>query len=202
MTAMKAGALALVVVLWGSLAQAGTDLAGRVVRVLDGDTVVLLDRGMAQHKIRLAGIDAPETGQEFGTRAKQHLDLVGGNEITVAWQKRDKYGRIVGKLVYDGIDVNLAMVRSGFAWWYRTYAGEQSSVDRLQYAAAQERAQTEKIGLWTDKAPLAPWEWRHQPAPTPVAADCSCGTGAVCIGPKGGRYCVREGGGRRYYPKG
>ena len=203
MAAVKAGALALVVFLWGSLAHAAVDLAGRVVRVVDGDTVVLLDGDKAQHKIRLAGIDAPETGQEFGTKAKQHLlDLVGGDEITVAWQKRDKYGRIVGKLVHDGTDVNLAMVRSGFAWWYRKYAGEQSPLDQVHYEAAQERAKTERVGLWADKAPLAPWDWRPMSKSTPVAAECLCGTGPVCVGPKGGRYCVREGGGKRYYPRG
>lgn len=203
MTATKAGALALVVFLWGSQADAAASLAGRVVRVVDGDTVVLLDGDKVQHKIRLAGIDAPETGQEFGTKAKQHLlDLVGGDEVTVAWQKRDKYGRIVGKLVHDGTDVNLAMVRSGFAWWYRKYSSEQSPVDRAHYAAAEEKARTARVGLWADKAPFAPWEWRPMSKSTQVAAACPCGTGAVCVGPKGGRYCVREGGAKRYYPQG
>jgi len=203
MVSTKVGVIALMVLLWGSLAQAAVDLAGRVVRVMDGDTVVLLGSDKAEQKIRLAGIDAPETGQEFGTKAKQHLlALVGGDPVTVAWQKRDKYGRIVGKLVRDGTDVNLAMVRAGFAWWYQKYANEQAPVDRALYAAAEGKAKAERTGLWADKAPLAPWDWRHPSSETKTIAECPCGTGAVCVGPKGGHYCVREGGGKRYLSRG
>jgi endonuclease YncB( thermonuclease family) len=203
MVPTKVGAIALAVLLWGSLAQGAVDLAGRVVRVTDGDTVVLLDSDKAEHKIRLAGIDAPETGQEFGTKAKQHLlALVGGDPVTVAWQKRDRYGRIVGKLVRDGTDVNLAMVRAGFAWWYQQYANEQAPVDRVLYAAAEGKAKAERLGLWADKAPLAPWDWRHPSAESRTTLECPCGTGAVCVGPKGGRYCVREGGSKRYLSRG
>jgi micrococcal nuclease len=192
-----------VVLLWGPLANAAVDLTGRVVRVVDGDTVILLDGEKTQHRIRLAGIDAPESGQEFGTRAKQHLlALVGGDQVTVAWHKRDKYGRIVGKLIRDGADLNLAMVRAGFAWWYRKYAQEQVPMDQARYEQAEVKAKAENVGLWTDKAPLAPWDWRRRPAMTEGQRECQCGTGAVCVGPKGGRFCVQEAGGKRYYPRG
>jgi len=136
-------------------------LTGKVVRVVDGDTLYVLDADKTQHKIRLSGIDAPEQGQPFGTKAKESLlDLVAGKVVEVDWQKRDRYKRIVGKVIHDGRDVNLAMVRSGLAWWYRKYADEQSRADRQIYEAAEDRARAERQGLWADPAPVPPWEWR------------------------------------------
>ena len=89
-------------------------LSGRVVRVVDGDTLVLHVSGHDQERIRLAGIDCPERGQAFGTKAKDALSrLAGGKEVTVEWEKRDRYGRIVGKVVYGGTDVDLALLREG-----------------------------------------------------------------------------------------
>jgi endonuclease YncB( thermonuclease family) len=86
--------------------------------VVDGDTLVLLISGHDQERIRLAGIDCPERRQAFGTRAKQALaERVAGKEVTVEWEKRDRYGRVVGKVVVDGRDVDLALVREGMCWW-------------------------------------------------------------------------------------
>jgi endonuclease YncB( thermonuclease family) len=97
-------------------------LKGRVVRVIDGDTLVLLIAGNAQERIRLAGIDCPERGQPFGNRAKEALvERVGGKPVSVVWDKRDRYKRIVGKISFAGQDVNLALVQSGMCWWYRKY---------------------------------------------------------------------------------
>jgi endonuclease YncB( thermonuclease family) len=99
------------------------ELSGRVVRVSDGDTLVLLDTSNTQHKIRLAGIDCPERGQPFGQRAKQALsDYAFSRQVTVEWDKLDRYGRTVGKIVDGEKDVNLALVRDGMCWWYRKYA--------------------------------------------------------------------------------
>jgi endonuclease YncB( thermonuclease family) len=176
--------------------------AGTAVRILDGDTIeVLVDR--TPRRVRLAGIDAPEKAQAFGARAKQALaDLVGGREVQVDWNKRDKYGRTVGKVLVQGKDANLAMVAGGMTWWYREYASEQSPVDRVLYEAAERRARAERRGLWADPSPMPPWVWRHRPPPVEgYAAACPCGSGAVCTGPKGGRFCVAEGGKKRYLPR-
>jgi len=152
---------ALLLALSLSPALSADTLTGKVVRVVDGDTLYVLDADKTQHKIRLAGIDAPEQGQPFGTKAKEALlDLVAGKVVEVDWQKRDRYKRIVGKVIHDGRDVNLAMVRSGLAWWYRKYADEQSRADRQIYEAAEDRARAERQGLWADPAPVPPWEWR------------------------------------------
>jgi endonuclease YncB( thermonuclease family) len=107
------------------LAQADT-LTGRVVRVTDGDTIVVLDSGNAQHKIRLTGIDAPERGQAFGTKSTDHLsDSVAGKFGVVEYNKRDRYQRILGKVLLSDQDMNLEQVKAGLAWHYKYYQKEQ-----------------------------------------------------------------------------
>ena len=139
------------------------ELQGRVVRVADGDTVTVLDQAKVQHRIRLAGIDAPERGQPCGERAKDHLSsVVAGRQVVVAWDKRDRYGRMVGKVLLDGRDVNLAMVQAGLAWHYKAYALEQSEEDRLTYSRAEDSARRSRTGLWVDPHPMAPWDWRRR----------------------------------------
>lgn len=178
-------------------------LTGLIVKVTDGDTVQVLDASKTTHKVRLAGIDAPESGQAFGTKAKRRLlELVGGQTVTVEYSKRDRYRRIVGKLIVDGRDVNLVMVRDGLAWWYKKYAGEQSLVDRRLYEAAEDQAQAGRVGLWSDPNAMAPWDWRHRPPPPGgYAAACPCWSGQVCTGQRGGRFCVRESGTKKYFPR-
>lgn len=178
-------------------------ITGKVVGVLDGDTVEVLDATNTPHRIRLAGIDAPEKAQPFGNRAKKRLlELVGGQTVEVESNKVDQYGRTVGKLICDGQDANLAMVKSGLAWWYREYAREQSEADRGLYEAAETAAKAERLGLWSDPNPIPPWDWRHQPAPAEgYAATCPCGSGTICTGPKGGRFCIAADGQKHYRPR-
>lgn len=142
-------------------AEAAT-LSGRVVGVHDGDTITVLDANRTQYKIRLAGIDAPESKQAFGNRSKQNLsDLVFGKDVAVEWDKRDRYQRVVGVVLVDGHDVNLEQVRAGMAWWYRQYAKEQIPDDRRLYELAENEARAAKRGLWADANPMPPWEWRR-----------------------------------------
>jgi endonuclease YncB( thermonuclease family) len=116
-----------------------------------------------QHRIRLAGIDAPKRKQPFGRKSKQYLAAqIAGQEVSVDWHKLDRYHRIVGKIIHDGKDVDLAMVRAGLAWWYRHYAHEQSPADRLLYEDAENKAKAEGQGLWQDPDPMPPWQWRHR----------------------------------------
>ena len=144
------------------LAAWSAELKGRVVVVVDGDTLVVLDSSNTQHKIRLAGIDCPERKQPWGQRARQALSgYVFDRAVAVDWGKRDRYGRIVGKVLDGERDVNLALVRDGMCWWYRKYAGEQSPVDRGLYEAAETAARDKRRGLWTDPDPVPPWEWRR-----------------------------------------
>jgi endonuclease YncB( thermonuclease family) len=138
-------------------------ISGRVVGVADGDTITLLDSTNTQHKIRLAGIDAPEKKQAFGTASKKSLsDLVYGKQVEVDWSKKDRYGRTVGKVIVDGIDANLEQIKRGMAWFYAKYQNEQSARDRQEYAGAQNYAEKNRLGLWADRSPISPWDFRKQ----------------------------------------
>ena len=133
-----------------------------MVGVADGDTVTVLDGAYAEHKIRLMGIDAPEKSQAYGNRSKQSLsELISGQELSIDAAKRDRYGRLIGKLLApDGRDLNLEQVRRGMAWHYADFAREQSPADRALYADAQEWARADRKGLWSDIAPTPPWDYR------------------------------------------
>jgi endonuclease YncB( thermonuclease family) len=136
---------------------------GRVVRIADGDTLTLLDSSNTQHRIRLEGIDAPESHQAFGTQSKRSLsDMVFGKDVTVVYQKTDQYGRLVGKILIDGMDVNLAQVKSGMAWHYKEYEREQSVKDRDLYAKAEDEARAHRRGLWQDADPVEPSAFRKE----------------------------------------
>lgn len=142
----------------------GSVLHGKVIAVADGDTVTVLDAGRQTHKIRLAFIDAPEKNQAYGQRAKQSLsDKVYQREVQVEISEKDQYGRDIGLIRQDGQDINLSMLVDGYAWHYRYYAKKSQTSDEFrQYEAAQQHAQQEKRGLWQDKQPQPPWEFRQQ----------------------------------------
>lgn len=145
-----------------STAYAST-LVGRVVGVADGDTVTVLDATNTQFKIRLMGIDAPEKKMPFGQNSKQHLsDLVFNKQVTVEYNKQDKYGRTVGRILVNSVDANLEQVKAGLAWHYKQYQREQSVGDRAAYAQAEEQARSAHLGLWADPDPTPPWDWRHE----------------------------------------
>jgi endonuclease YncB( thermonuclease family) len=137
-------------------------ITGQVVGVADGDTITVLDADKVQHKIRLAGIDAPEKKQAFGNRSKESLsDLVFDKTVNVETDKRDRYRREIGKVLVNGRDVNLVQVERGMAWFYRQYQRDQSPNDRKLYEAAEDAAKAGRRGLWRDVDPTPPWEYRH-----------------------------------------
>ena len=138
-----------------------SDFSGMVVGVADGDTITVLDEQQKQHKVRLAGIDAPEKKQAFGTRSKVSLSaLVYGRFVTVESSKSDRYGRQVGKVLVNGNDANLEQLKRGMAWHYKAYEREQPLVDREVYSSAEELAKVGRVGLWRDAEPQPPWEFR------------------------------------------
>jgi len=138
-------------------------LSGPVVAVADGDTITLLDSSNTQHRIRLEGIDAPESHQAFGSRSKQNLsDLIYGKEVTVISYKTDQYGRLVGKILSGGRDINLEQVRDGMAWHYKEYEREQTPTDRELYAKAEDEARAARRGLWADPDPIEPSRFRRE----------------------------------------
>jgi endonuclease YncB( thermonuclease family) len=82
--------------------------------------------------------------------------------VTVEFEKKDKYGRTVGKVLLNGTDVCLEQIKLGMAWHYKQYQSEQSKEDREIYAQAEQLAKSQAIGLWRDKNPMSPWDFRKQ----------------------------------------
>ena len=127
----------------------------RVIRVSDGDTFTGLDSENRQVKVRLHGIDAPESKQPFSNVSKKALsDLIAGKTVSVEEVDRDRYGRTVGRVTIGRKLVNAEMVRAGLAWRYTTYDR------RNEFGAIEADARRQRRGLWADAAPVAPWEWR------------------------------------------
>jgi endonuclease YncB( thermonuclease family) len=130
-------------------------LAGKVVKVVDGDTLELhVDRTI--HVIRLDQIDAPEIGQPWGRRARQALHRrVAGQKVIVEVAGVDRYERLLATLLLEGQNINREMVRSGDAWAYKQYLTESSLLD------AEAAAREARMGLWRGADPIPPWEWRR-----------------------------------------
>jgi micrococcal nuclease len=132
-----------------------TTLTGEVVSIADGDTLTLLV-GKTQVKVRLDGIDTPERAQPFGRKAGQALaKKVFGKAVQVDDFGKDRYGRTLGIVRLGKRNINLELVREGWAWRYRKYAPKNKEL-----ATAEAAARKAKRGLWTDPKPIPPWDWR------------------------------------------
>lgn len=142
---------------------AATEVHGKVVAIADGDTMTVLDDSKRQHRVRVAAIDAPEKSQAFGSRSKEHLSrLAFGQRVTCDVVETDVYGRSVANVFVGSVDIGLAQIEAGMAWHFKRYASEQSVSAREKYEAAEVSARTARRGLWADKAPVPPWEWRKE----------------------------------------
>ncbi len=137
-----------------SLAQT---ITGKVVGVSDGDTIKVVTSANKLYKVRLNGVDCPETSQPFGATAKQWTSqAVFGQQVRVVVKSVDQYGRTLGVVFLNGRNVNQGLVLSGMAWWYRRYAPRDAALKQLEA-----KARSAKRGLWADKTPVAPWQWRQ-----------------------------------------
>lgn len=146
---------ALIVLLAFETSLHAEELRGKVVSIADGDTITVLDAANIQHKVRLQGIDAPEKKQAFGTKSKEDLsEKIGEKEVVVKWTEMDRYGRTLGEVTLGTRHVNLEMVQDGMAWHYKQYSNSK------ELAEAEDEARKAKKGLWVDKKPLPPWEFR------------------------------------------
>lgn len=128
----------------------------KVIGVKDGDTVEILMDGKPQ-VVRLSHIDCPEKKQPFGNNAKQFAsDLCFGKKIKLStgW-KKDRNKRLLAEIILsNGKNLNKELVKNGFAWHYKKYSKDNS------YDDLEKQARKQKLGLWNDKSPTAPWEWR------------------------------------------
>lgn len=127
----------------------------KVIRIVDGDTLEVLFHELPV-MIRLAHIDCPEKKQAFGNKAKQTLsDLCFGQEIEFDFKEKDRNGRYIC-VIYnsEGINLNKEMIRLGMAWHFKKYSKDNA------YAELENEARKNKIGLWQEPNPVAPWDWR------------------------------------------
>ncbi|MDP1581187.1 MAG: thermonuclease family protein [Candidatus Didemnitutus sp.] len=148
----------LLALLWASPLLGREVLNGRVTNVSDGDTLTLKMPNGSSHKVRLFGIDAPELAQSYGDRGRQALNtLVQGKQVRVQVEDTDTYGRKVGRVYVDKQDINVAMVKQGFAWHYEFHAPNDSLL-----RSAHSEAKSARRGLWSEKKPVAPWDFRRE----------------------------------------
>lgn len=137
-------------------------ISGRVVAITDGNTLMLLDVTNMRHKIRLAGIDAPELAQDFGQKARTNLSALAFNRQAVAdCREYDRYQRELCIVTVNGKDIGLEQVRNGMAWLYPKFSVDQTPQARANYEQAEFQAKIRRFGLWNSKNPMPPWDWRH-----------------------------------------
>jgi micrococcal nuclease len=159
------GWLCMGLMLCVSISHSQDRFAGRVTGVSDGDTIRVVRQGR-EERVRLWGVDAPETGQPFSAAAKKAVsDAVFNRSVTVEVRDTDRYGRLVGWVTFDSVDargratkksLNLELVRMGMAWHYVQFAPR---ADDLR--AAERQARAAKTGLWSAARPVPPWDWRR-----------------------------------------
>ncbi len=133
------------------------NFSAKVIRIIDGDTLEVL-YGELPVKLRLEHIDCPEKRgkQPFGNAAKQALsDLCFGQTVKIEWSSKDRNGRYISVVFNEnGLNINKEMVRIGMAWHFKRYSKDSS------YAELENEARKNKVGLWKDPNPIAPWDWR------------------------------------------
>jgi micrococcal nuclease len=131
---------------------------GKVVSIADGDTFTLLTPDNKQVKVRLHGVDCPERAQDFGQVARQKLsDLVFNQPVKLEVMDTDRYGRTVA-IVYtqNGTCINEELLKNGLAWHYKEYD------DNADWTRLEQQARKAKVGLWSQRRPVAPWNWRKE----------------------------------------
>ena len=134
-----------------------TTFTGKVIKITDGDTIVVLTEDKEQIKIRLEGIDCPESNQDFGTKAKQATsDLCFGKQVKIIKSGEDRYGRTLGYVMVGDVNVNKELLRQGMAWHYKQYNKDE------ELAKLEQEACKNKIGIWSQPNPVAPWDFRRK----------------------------------------
>ncbi len=134
------------------------NFSGKVVKVIDGDTIDVLTPVKQKIRIRLLDIDAPESKQAYGNASRKYLaSLIAGKSVYIKESNKDIYNRTLGTVFYNGININQKMVASGYAWVYR-YKGVAKN---KQLIALESQAKQNRKGLWKDKNPIAPWKFRR-----------------------------------------
>lgn len=142
------------------LASTALAWSARCVGVSDGDTITVRAEGQPKARIRLYGIDAPESKQDFGRRAKEHLSgLVFGEVVEIEDMGADRYGRTVAVVRVGAVNANEEMLKAGMAWVVTKNCRNKICV---RWRELETQAQAKRIGLWSQPEPVAPWVWRKK----------------------------------------
>lgn len=133
------------------------DFEGKVVAVIDGDTIEVLKEGR-RVRVRLNAVDCPERTQAFGARAKAFTaESVFGKTVVVVEKELDRYGRTIADIyLQDGTWFNKLLIDEGMAWHYKRYSNDEV------LAEAEVFARGKRIGLWRDHSPVPPWDYRRK----------------------------------------
>lgn len=133
-----------------------SQIEGKVISIADGDTfTILIDK--KELKIRLHGIDCPESSQDFGNVAKQYLsNLIFGKTVRVKEMDVDRYGRTIGMVFHGAANINEELLKAGMAWHYKQYDKNE------KWAKIELEAKESKMGLWIQPNPKAPWIFRKE----------------------------------------
>ncbi len=138
------------------------DFRAKVVRIVDGDTIEVMGEGQPK-RVRFVGIDAPERKQPFGSQARQFVgQKVFGKTVTIRSAGIDAYRRILGEVILaDGRSLNQELVVNGLAWHYKRFSAD------CQLARLEDEARAARRGLWSDRNPIPPWDFRRQGSAAP-----------------------------------
>lgn len=148
--------LILLFLLLSSLNLGSSTIKGKVIKITDGDSITILTNANRQVKIRLNGIDCPERGQDFGTKAANLTKkLCTGKIVIVDSIGTDRYRRVLGVVWVDTVNVNEELMRNGLAWRYKYNKSEH-------YLQLEQKARKQKLNIWSMKNPVAPWDFRKQ----------------------------------------
>ena len=131
--------------------------SGKVVKIKDGDTIVVLDSNNNQTTLRLAEVDCPESSQDFGKKAKQFTsEQVALKIVSYDIIDTDQYGRSIAKVYYNNKYLSAEIIKNGFGWHYKKYSKS------IELSNLERSAKANKIGLWSSSKNKAPWEYRKE----------------------------------------
>ncbi len=152
-------ALLLIMILVGFFsARAGIALVnGKVMEVMDGNTLLVVFEDGEEHKLMLDGIDSPELEQDYGLQAKDFLEKkVLGKQVKVELRNKDRWGNRLAVVWLKGeVDLRAELLKAGYAWTAERNPDETLENLRLE---AQQRGK----GLWQNASAIAPWIYRRQ----------------------------------------
>ena len=147
--------LYLILFLFTVVGYAQNTLIGKVTAITDGDTFKLLTKDSTLIRVRVANIDCPERKQPFSKSAKQFTsNAIFNKQVTLKVIKKDRYGRSIANVIYDGKNLSEELLKAGLAWHFVKYSKDKT----LQ--SLEDQAKQKQLGLWMDPNAIAPWKWR------------------------------------------